>query len=71
MNSEQIALTIVLVYLLVGAILWVIGLHQYGTKLYKEYLTKELGMSPAMIPFIFLVFMMMWPFFIKRGGKRE
>lgn len=69
MNNEQIALTIVLVYLLVGAILWVIGLHQYGTKLYKEYLTKELGMSPAMIPFIFLVFVMMWPFFIKRGGR--
>lgn len=71
MNRETLGMSIVLVYLLIGSILWVIGIRQYGIKLYKEYLTKELGISPALIPFIFLVFIMMWPFFIRRGGKKE
>ena len=67
MTSFDIILGIIFVYLLIGNVLWAIGIHSYGgLRAYKELLKEQKTNMPMW--FIYVVFVLFWPLFLKREG---
>ena len=68
MTSTEIILAIVFVYLLIGNVLWAIGIHSFGgLRAYNELL-REQGTNMPMW-FIYAIFVLFWPLFLKREGQ--
>ena len=69
MNSNlYLCAALITAYLIVGIALWIIGINQFrdGDQGYMDYIRKDLKMSIAVIPIIFIVFIFTWPIFIRR-----
>ena len=68
MNSVQATIiTLLIVYLLIGNVLWAIGVKSFGgIETYREYLRDHNDNVP--IWFIFTVFIIFWPVFLRRNN---
>ena len=62
--KETIGCTILCTYLLLGIILWIMGIRGFGGD-YSKYLKEECHLSPSFICIIFLVFIISWPLFLR------
>ena len=62
---------LVLLYLLMGAVLWNVGLKEFGGKqAYIEYL-ESIGSHASAYFFCVIIFVCSWPLFLKKHEKGE
>ena len=69
MSKAEIGLIVLIVYLFIGTIFWLIGIITAfgGMAGYREYLDEKEVSTPVW--FIFLTFIISWPFFIRRKER--
>lgn len=65
-SSTAVILMMLIVYLIVGNVLWIIGIENFGgMEAYREYL-KSIGSKYVPLWVIYLIYLVVWPFFIRR-----
>jgi hypothetical protein len=65
MSRAEIGLAILIVYLTIGTFLWLSAIKTFGgMDEYRQFVNDKANSVP--IPFIFLVFVIGWPFFLRR-----
>lgn len=65
MSRAEIGLACLVLYLFIGTVLWIAGVRTFGGfKAYREYLEER---ETVPMWFIFLTFIVAWPFFLRRN----